>query len=342
MIHRLKNYCKLFFTSEKEPDVTALRKYRDFDTYELSIEVFERQSIYIAAKLPSEPPEGITYHFGPSGYMGNIHSEYCSIPTAWRNVNNYCHWHFAELPVIILAFESNAKKIVLPDEFITAKMPFQKSWMDLFKKLYPEKKVLKLSRVNFPADALIPVNHSTSTNETPIGKCLYKHFHASRATPYLIHIIATKYKQNFIDQSKSVQPFDYVYINRSNRRLTNEEALQNLLTQYGFKILNLETFSLQEQVSMFHHAKIVIGFHGAGLTNILFCSDTAVIFEIVDKDCVAPCYLDGIFIPGQKAPRTYFHMLSEMKQLEYYAVESHEYTLDLISFEEKLTAVMIR
>ncbi len=181
MIYSLKKYFHRFFTSEKEIDIAALRKYRDFDTYELSLEVFKEQSIYLAAKLPSEPPEGITYRFGPSGYMGNVNSEYCSIPTAWKNVNNYCHWHFAELPVIILAFESSAKKIVLPDEFIKAKLPFQKSWMDLFKKLYPDKKVLKLSREKFPADTLIPVNHATSTNETPIGKCFYRNFHVSRA-----------------------------------------------------------------------------------------------------------------------------------------------------------------
>ncbi len=93
---------------------------------------------------------------------------------------------------------------------------------------------------------------------------------------------------------------------------------------------------------MFHHAKIIIGFHGAGLTNVLFCSDSAIVFEIVDKDCVSPCYLDGIFITGRKATRTYFHMLSEMKQLEYYAVESHEYTLDLVLFEKKLSAIMYK
>jgi len=340
MINYFKKQFTRFFDSEKKIDLVNIKKYREFDTYELSVEVFERRSVYISAKLPSEPPEGITYEFGPSGYIGDSSSEYCTIPTVWKNVDNYCHWNFVELPVIILAFESSAKNIILPDEFIQAKLPFQKSWIDLLIQLYPEKKILKLSKQKIPSNTLIPVNHATSKSETPIGKCLYRNYHVSRATPYLIHTIDTKYKHYFIDQRKHVQSLDYIYINRSNRRLNNEEPLQYLLIQSGFTIVNLETVSLQEQVMMFHHAKIVIGFHGAGLTNLLYCTNSTIVFEIVDKDCVSPCYLDGIVIPGRKATRTYFHMLSEMKQMEYYAIESHDYHLDLPSFEKMLSKVM--
>jgi capsular polysaccharide biosynthesis protein len=321
--------------------ISDIKKYREFDSYELDIEIHRGQDVFIAAKIPSEPPEGITYQFGPSGYIGDPSSDYCVIPTTWRNVNNYCHWNFSELPYLFLAFESNVKNIVLPDAIIDSQLSFQKRWMELLSSLYPNKRIHRVSDSKFPKNALFPINHDTSASTKPIGKCAYKHYHHSRATPYLIDRVDREYKKHFMLPTKKFKSIKYIYINRHNRRLKNEMEVQEMLQEIGFVIVNLEDLTLDEQILVFANAKIIIGFHGAGLSNLLYANSSAKVFEIVDQDCVHPCYKDGIVIPGKKATRTYFHMLCEMKGIVYYPIESKKYTLDMPNFKNKLTTTML-
>lgn len=215
-----------------------IAKYRQFDQYQLDHEAFPAMECFISSKLPSEPPEGINYNFGPSGYNGSKDSDYCIIATTWWNSSNYCHWSFSELPYLMLAFESEATNIVLPDELIKANQPFQKEWMETLHKLYPGKNILPYSLSKFPDDSLIPVNHDTSSSKRTIGECLYRHYHVSRATPYLISRISNKYKDVLLAQSNydEADICDYIYINRETRRLKNEKEIQKALEASGFKI----------------------------------------------------------------------------------------------------------
>ena len=41
------------------------------------------------------------------------------------------------------------------------------------------------------------------------------------------------------------------------------------------------TLSLNEQVRTFRNARLVVGAHGAGLTNIAFCEPGAIVYELV-------------------------------------------------------------
>lgn len=67
-----------------------------------------------------------------------------------------------------------------------------------------------------------------------------------------------------------------LYISRRNaghRRVRNEDALVELLEGYGFRSVQLEKLSFEEQVALFHRAEIVFGPHGAGLGTIFFSGD---------------------------------------------------------------------
>lgn len=326
------------------PDQSTLmdrkvRKYREFDRYKLDVEVHPARDVFVAAKLPSEPPEGITYSFGPSGYIGDPSCDYCVIPVTCRNVNNYCHWNFSELPFLFLAFESGARHIVLPDEIIEAGLPFQKRWMELLSDFRPEKIIHRASSARWPRGALYPVNHDTSSSAKSVGRCKYSHYHGGKTTPYLIDKIARKYKNHFRD-TVGGRNTRYLYINRATRRLKNELEVQRMLRGLGFEIVDLSDLSLDEQVSVFANAEIIVGFHGAGLSNLLYAGESVKVFEIIDQDCVYPSYKDGLVIPGTKAPRTYFHLLCAMKSIAYQAVESEDYTLDLATFEKQLMTQM--
>jgi len=74
---------------------------------------------------------------------------------------------------------------------------------------------------------------------------------------------------------------ELIYISRrkalGGRRLLNEENLWSHLRRRGFKRYCLEELPISEQIELFFDARMVVGPHGAGLTNILFSTGIDVI-----------------------------------------------------------------
>lgn len=74
-----------------------------------------------------------------------------------------------------------------------------------------------------------------------------------------------------------------VYISRAAagfRRVMNEPEIVARLQRRGFECLRLEDMTIDDQVRAFCEAKIVVGPHGAGLANILFCAPGTQIVEL--------------------------------------------------------------
>ncbi len=103
--------------------------------------------------------------------------------------------------------------------------------------------------------------------------------------------VSIKLKNHLVDTSDSKKLCDKIYIsrNKSSRSIVNEEAIIPLLNYLGFEFLLLEDLSLNQQVEIFSQAKVVIGAHGAGLTNIIYCKPNTFVGEIASID-VNPCY----------------------------------------------------
>ena len=83
------------------------------------------------------------------------------------------------------------------------------------------------------------------------------------------------YKKIYIDRSDSIF---------NNRRIINEDKIKKLLTKKKFKILKLSNFSFIEQIGIFNSAKIIVGNHGAGFTNLIFCKKNTKVVEFKDKN----------------------------------------------------------
>ncbi len=307
-----------------------IARYREFDIYEPDIIVTPACIVDLPAVLPSEPPEGVRYYFCASGYFTRGRDpEYCVIHSAWRNIKNYCHWTLTEIPFILLALESPAQQVVIPDELLDASQPFHRQWWEILYRHYPQKTIIRLSEFDTTIKGILPVNHDTSSMQGLVGRCAYSYYHHGRATPYCLEKYIKLLEETGL-RKQGMEGKDAIYINRkSRRRLVNEAEVQLLVRSYGIEIVSLEDFSLTEQMGLFASAKIIIGFHGAGLANLVYSHPESRVVEIVDSDCVYPSWRDGLVIPGAKAPRTYFHMIAEMKGMNYFCLKTIDYCLDL-------------
>lgn len=312
---------------------SLIKTYRSHDRYQLDITVEPEKSMHVPGMLPSEPPEGITYHFGPSGFIKNgQETDRCVIPTQWWQINNYCHWTFSEMPLLGLCMESGYSEVVIPDRLLKARLPYQEQWLSLLYSLYPGVHLRPFSEFGEIPGGVIPVNHDTSSNRSLIGACEYRHYHQGRTTPYCIRLMESV-KSKVVREHEGPEK---IYILRKTRLLKNETEVRNKFKTQGFELIDPSNFTLTEQINMFASAKIVAGFHGAGLTNILFCGPKARILEIADANCVYPCFRDGKVIAGKKATRTYYHLAAHLKGLDYHVLESKDYHLNMVKLEEKL------
>ena len=57
---------------------------------------------------------------------------------------------------------------------------------------------------------------------------------------------------------------------RRGRTLTNDAEVRALARSRGFEVVDTEGWSLADQIELFRNTRVLIGVHGAGLTNIIF------------------------------------------------------------------------
>jgi hypothetical protein len=121
---------------------------------------------------------------------------------------------------------------------------------------------------------------------TPLG-------HSSLGSGLVIRRIASRLRRHF-DNNESVRKSDRrLYISRAKaafRRVVNENEITCLLKERGFENVLGEELSLADQVRLFAAATAILGGHGAGLTNLIYCTPNSFVGEI-HIDGVPPAYL---------------------------------------------------
>lgn len=83
-----------------------------------------------------------------------------------------------------------------------------------------------------------------------------------------------------------------VFISRRNSRraFANEWEIETYLLEKGFEIFVLEELTFQEQVRVFENAAFVVGAHGAGLSNLVFCPKGAKVLELSPPSHAVNCF----------------------------------------------------
>jgi capsular polysaccharide biosynthesis protein len=84
-----------------------------------------------------------------------------------------------------------------------------------------------------------------------------------------------------------------IYLSRADatrRLLLNESELYAYLTQNDIEIVEASKLSFTEQVKLMAQCEIVVGVHGAAMSNIIFCTSGTSVLEIFPEYCVAPIF----------------------------------------------------
>lgn len=81
------------------------------------------------------------------------------------------------------------------------------------------------------------------------------------------------------------------------RTIANSEEIEAIAERHGFRVVDPGAYTLAEQVRIFAGATEIIGTHGAGLTNILFCRTPSLkLLEILPGAGLEPRHYEDICI----------------------------------------------
>jgi hypothetical protein len=186
--------------------------------------------------------------------------------------DNYYHWMFDILP----RFEIVQKSGLVSDYYlINATTQFQKD---------------SLQVLNIPSHQIISPTHNThiEADELIVPSLLGPVFNVSpqpRACRYL--------RSTFLQSAGTRKPHRALYITRADasiRRVINEAEIREEVIANGFEIVSLSDVPLLQQVEIFSEAKIIVGPHGAGFTNAVFCEPGVVLVEFLPQWHQIDCF----------------------------------------------------
>ena len=120
-------------------------------------------------------------------------------------------------------------------------------------------------------------------------------------------------KKTFIKFKRKFKISKKIYLDRSDSKFShcqiiNKLELKKYLIKKKFKIVKLSNLSFSKQIFIFWNANFIIGAHGAGLTNLVFCRPKTKVIE---------------FKPFGHLGK-YFQTISKLNNLLYYSIESQK------------------
>lgn len=74
------------------------------------------------------------------------------------------------------------------------------------------------------------------------------------------------------------------------RMIQNMEQVEESVSRFGFETVYLEGMSVRDQILLFQSAEFVIGAHGAGMANLLFCEPRTRVIEIMPTAAMRPFF----------------------------------------------------
>ncbi len=100
-------------------------------------------------------------------------------------------------------------------------------------------------------------------------------------------------RNKFLTKRKIPSKKERIYISRQSsigRKIGNEEEFLSVLHKYDIMTYQLENLTFREQIELFSNAEIIIGSHGSGFSNIVFCEPGTKVIDLFPKSFINPCF----------------------------------------------------
>lgn len=186
---------------------------------------------------------------------------------------NYCHF-INELLGRLAILEIHAI------EYDWLYVPFDSKFIRDGLKLWgiDESKIISPTDKNFciQADTVILPSLVLNTNNG------FRHAGVN-AHPYTLQYVKEKLLSKIENKVDTSNFSKKIFISRRDapaRRILNEDEIFELFKAQGFERYDMGKMSIEEQITLFAQAEMVVGEHGAGLTNILFCKEGTKVIEL--------------------------------------------------------------
>ena len=153
---------------------------------------------------------------------------------------------------------------------------------DILHMIYPNSKIVDTNVCPYGCLSLDPNFVDDKGNDNPnLSECVF------------LNTIFEPYLKSYIPKKTYS---DKIYISRADtkkRQILNEKELCSILESDGFETVSLTGLSVLEQIHIFKGARVIVGAHGANLTNTIFCEPGTKIIEInsLQRSRVALHYL---------------------------------------------------
>ena len=95
-------------------------------------------------------------------------------------------------------------------------------------------------------------------------------------------------RQKFLKIKYTKKFPDKFYIDRRDaksnhshlRKIINEKEVKEFLVTKGYSIIALSDLSFKDQINLFQNASQIVGLHGAGFANLIFCKPNTRVIEL--------------------------------------------------------------
>ncbi|RQH30273.1 tetratricopeptide repeat protein [Okeania hirsuta] len=253
--------------------------------------------------------------------------------------NVYFHWMVDILPRIEI-LRRNGINFEEIDWFLvnSTKQPFQQETLRILG--IPEDKIIESDRYPYiqAKKLIVP---SFSSHLAWVERWALEFHRQVFLNGSLSTILQDGFKRKENQHNQVISYPERIYISRNKakyRRVINEEKVIDILSEYGFVTIELETLSVVEQASLFANAKVIVSPHGSGLTNIMFCSPETTVIELVSPNYIKHYY----WAIAQQLGLKYYYLVGE--EFTYYPIRQIMYpnslTEDIIINLSKLEKML--
>ena len=228
--------------------------------------------------INSKTRNNIVFSKGTPRKLRNLNGSVLSLLTGGGGNNNYWHWLFDVLPRFGLCSRTiNLNEI---DYFLLPSLlkKFQRETLDCLN-IPKHKRISSEKFRHIKAKELIMTDHPLVTSGN-----------ATKDNLNIPNWIILWLKDNFLNPdiiiNKKIK--NKIYIDRGDtisnhlpqRFISNEDEIKKYLLKNNFIFVKLHEAKFREQINLFHNAECIVGLHGAGFVNVVFCKPGTKIIEL--------------------------------------------------------------